>query len=54
MVLGQFLPSVEPKSFLEWAHTSFEQSLAEFYAILLEEQLQIVLEILEVGICSSL
>jgi hypothetical protein len=35
-------------------HTSFEQSLAEFYIILLEEYLQAVLELLEVGICSSL
>jgi hypothetical protein len=39
---------------LEWTHTSFEQSLAEFYTILLEEHLQVTLELLEVGICSSL
>jgi hypothetical protein len=34
--------------------TSFEQSPAEFYTILLEEHLQVALEMLEVGICSSL
>jgi hypothetical protein len=32
----------------------FEQSLVEFYAILFEEHLQVALEVLEVGICSSL
>jgi hypothetical protein len=31
---------------------SFEQSLAEFYTIL--EHLQVALEMLELGICSSL
>jgi hypothetical protein len=30
------------------------KSLAEFYTILLEEHLQVALEMLEVGICSSL
>jgi hypothetical protein len=34
--------------------TSFEQSLAELYTILLEEHVQVALEMLEVGICSSL
>jgi hypothetical protein len=34
--------------------TSFEQSVAEFYTILLEEHLQVALEMLEVGISSSL
>jgi hypothetical protein len=33
---------------------SFEQSVAEFYKILLEEQLQVTLQMLEVGICFSL
>jgi hypothetical protein len=37
---------------LEWTCTSFEQSLGDFYAILLEEHLQVALEMLEVGICS--
>jgi hypothetical protein len=35
MVLDHLLPSVQPQSFLEWTRTSFEQSLAEFYTILL-------------------
>jgi hypothetical protein len=39
---------------LEWTHASFEQSLAEFHIIFLEEHLQDALEMLEVGICSSL
>jgi hypothetical protein len=38
---------------LEWAHTSFEQFLVEFYTILPEEHLKVALEMLEVGICSS-
>jgi hypothetical protein len=54
MVLDKLLPSVQPQSFLEWIHTSFEQSLAKFYIILLAEPLQVALEMLEVGICSSL
>jgi hypothetical protein len=33
-------------SFLEWTHTRFEQSLAEFYTILLEEHIQVALEML--------
>jgi hypothetical protein len=54
MVLGHLLLSTELQSFLEWTHTSFEQTLAEFYTILLEEHIQVALEVLEVGICSSL
>jgi hypothetical protein len=35
-------------------HRSFEQqSLAQFYTSLLEEGLEVALEILEMGICSS-
>jgi hypothetical protein len=52
--VGPLFPSIEPQSFLEWTRTSSEQSLAEFYTILLEEHLQVVSEMLEVGICSSL
>jgi hypothetical protein len=48
-----FLPSVQLQSFLEWTHTSFEQSLEEFYTIHLVEHLQVALEMLDVGICSS-
>jgi hypothetical protein len=40
-------------SFSEWTLTSFEQTVMEFYTILLEEYLQVALEILEVGICFS-
>jgi hypothetical protein len=47
MVLDQLLPSIQPQSFLEWIRTSFEQSLAEFYTILLREHLQFALEMLE-------
>jgi hypothetical protein len=54
MVLDHFLPSVQQQSFLEWTRTSFEQSVVEFYTILLEEHLKVALEMLEVGICSSL
>jgi hypothetical protein len=53
MVLGHVLPSIQPQSFLEWTRTGCKQSLAEFYTILLEERLQVTLEMLEVGICSS-
>jgi hypothetical protein len=49
-----FLPSIQQQSFLEWTRTSFGQSPAEYNAILLEEHLQVALEMLEVGICSSL
>jgi hypothetical protein len=38
---------------LEWTHTSFEQSLAEFCTILLGEHLKVALEMLEMGMCSS-
>jgi hypothetical protein len=54
MVLDHLLPSVQSQSFLEWTSTSFEQSVAEFYTILLEEHFQIALEMLEMGICFSL
>jgi hypothetical protein len=54
MVLDQLLPSILLHSFLEWTHTSFEQCVAEFYTVLLEEHLQVALEMSEVGICSSL
>jgi hypothetical protein len=53
-VLDHLLPSVQPQSFLDWTPASFEHSVAEFYTILLEEHVQVALEILEVGICSSL
>ena len=53
MVLDHLLPSIQPQSFLEWTRTSLEQFLVEFYTILLEEHL-IALEMLKVGICSSL
>jgi hypothetical protein len=52
-VLGHLLPSIQPQ-FSEWTSTSFEQSIAEFYTILLEEHLKVALAMLEVGICSSL
>jgi hypothetical protein len=52
-VFGHVLPSVQPQSFLEWTHSSFEPFLAEFYTILLEEH-KFALEMLEVGIYSSL
>jgi hypothetical protein len=35
------LPSVEQQFFLEWNRTSYEQSLTEFYTILLEEHHQV-------------
>jgi hypothetical protein len=53
MVLDLIVPSIQAQSFLEWTRTRFEQSLAEFYTILLEEHLQVALEVLEMGICSS-
>jgi hypothetical protein len=52
--VGQLLPSIKLQHSLEWAHTGFEQSLVECCTILLEEHLQVTLEMLEVGICSSL
>jgi hypothetical protein len=54
MVFGHLLSSIQPQSFLELTCTSGEQSLVEFYTIFLEEHLQVALEMLEVGICSSL
>jgi hypothetical protein len=53
MVSDHLLPSVQPQS-LEWTHTIFEQSAAEFYTILLGEHLETALEMLVVGICFSL
>jgi hypothetical protein len=44
MVLDHLWHSIQPQS-LEWTHTSFEQSLAEFYIIILEEHLQVALEV---------
>jgi hypothetical protein len=52
MVLDHILPSAESQSFLEKTHTSFEQSITEFYTIFLEEHLQVALEMLEIGIYS--
>jgi hypothetical protein len=43
MVVDHLLPSIQQQSFLEWIRTSFEQSLAEFFTILLEEHLQVAL-----------
>jgi hypothetical protein len=54
MALDHLLPSIQPQSFLEWTHTRFEQSLAEFYKVLLKEHLQVALEILGLGSGSSL
>jgi hypothetical protein len=54
MVLDHLLSLIQPQSYLEWIRTSFEQSRAEFYTILLEEHLQVTLEMLEKGICCSL
>jgi hypothetical protein len=47
MVLDQILPSIQLQSFLECTSTSFEQSPAEFYTVLLEEDVQIALETLK-------
>jgi hypothetical protein len=49
-MLNHLLPSVQLQFFLEWTHTSFEQSLMEFYATLLEEHIQVALEMMEMGI----
>jgi hypothetical protein len=54
MALDHLLPSLQLQSFLEWTHTRFELSLAEFYNILLKEHLQVALGMLEVGSGSSL
>jgi hypothetical protein len=53
MVLDHLFLSVQPQ-YLESTPISFEQSLAEFYTILLEEYLQTALEILEVGMFLTL
>jgi hypothetical protein len=50
MTLDLLLFSLQLRSFLEWTRTSFEQSVAEFYTIHLEEHLQHALEVLEVVI----
>jgi hypothetical protein len=50
MALDHLLPSLQPQS-LEYTHTSFEQSLAEFYAIRPDEHLQVDLEMKKVGFC---
>jgi hypothetical protein len=47
MMLDHLLPSVQQHSFMEWIYTSFEQSVVEFYTILLEEHLQVTLEMLK-------
>jgi hypothetical protein len=52
MVLDHLLPTVQLQS-LEWTRTSFEQFVAEFCTILLEEHLQVASNMLEVGIFSS-
>jgi hypothetical protein len=54
MVLDQRLLSIEPQSILEWTLSSFERSATEFYTVLLEEHHEVALEMLVVGICSSL
>jgi hypothetical protein len=54
MMLDHLLSSIQSLPFLEWTHTSFEQSVVKFYTTVLEEHLQVALEMLEVGICSSL
>jgi hypothetical protein len=54
MMLDQLSPSVQRHFLLDWNRTSFEQSLAEFYSILLEEHPQVALEMFRVGICSLL
>jgi hypothetical protein len=53
MAMDHPLPSIQLQFFLDWIPTSFEQSLMEFYIILLEEH-HVSLEVLEVGICFSL
>jgi hypothetical protein len=51
--MDHLLPPVQQQS-LEKIHTSFEEPLAEFYTILFEEHLQAALEMLEMGLHSSL
>jgi hypothetical protein len=50
MVPDLLLSSILPQFFLELTRTSFEQSLAEFYTILLTEYLQVALDMMEVEI----
>jgi hypothetical protein len=52
MIFGHLLPSIQLQS-LEWTRTSFEQPLAEFYTILLEELLQVALEMVKVLLVSQ-
>jgi hypothetical protein len=40
MVSNHLLPPIQPQSSLQWISTSLEESLAEFYTIHLEENLQ--------------
>jgi hypothetical protein len=54
MAVGYLLLSVQLHSLLEWTRTSFEHSLPEFYIIILEDYLQVALQMLEVGMSSSL
>jgi hypothetical protein len=54
MVLDHVLSSMQLQFFLEWTYKCLQQSLAEFYTILLQEHLQVTLEMLEVKISSSL
>jgi hypothetical protein len=54
LVFDRLLPSLQAQSFLEWTRTSFEQAPMEFYTIILEEHLQVALEMVVVGICTSL
>jgi hypothetical protein len=54
MVVEHLFPSVWLQAFLKLACASFEQPLAEFCIILLEEHLQVALEMSEVGLYSSL
>jgi hypothetical protein len=42
-VLDYFLPSVQSQFFLEWTHTSFEQSVVKCCNVHLEEHLQVSL-----------
>jgi hypothetical protein len=49
VVLDHHLPSVQSQPFLKLTHANLEQSLTEFYTILVEEQLKVALEMLQVG-----
>jgi hypothetical protein len=54
MVVDHLLPSIQPTYFLEWTPSSFEESVAEFCTIRLEEHRKVALEMLEVGVFSSI